>query len=166
MRTVDRLRRALLVVALATMPIAGCGIGPSVVTDSGQAPTGLAAGTTVFFVDGSGDLRPSTRDTGRLGTVHSAVQLLLTGPSGTEVDAGLHSDLPSSDIRSGVVDAGDRITIHLPFTADETGPNGVEQVVCTILAVVVASGRDPGRVRVSVSLTDAGTVDATCPVIT
>lgn len=166
MRARESAGKVASVAALAlTVLTSGCGVEPSGIQDGGQAPTGLAGGTTLYFVDADGRLQPSTRDTRRLGTVLGAVQLLMSGPAGSEAGAGLHSEVPDPSTAPAVVDAGSYVKIHLPFSRAEIGADGVDQVVCTATAVVVASGRDPSRVDVSVILTSGEELIGRCPVI-
>jgi hypothetical protein len=154
---------AATVVLAATLVTGGCGVGPSGVEDSGEAPTGLAEGPTLYFVDDDGGLRPDLRDTGRLGTVVGALQLLMADADPTQ--EGLHSEIPPTATRTVVEDAGDYVTIYLPLRGTEISTVGVDQIICTATAVVAASGRDVDDVAISVRPTHGDVVTRPCPVI-
>lgn len=153
-----------LVVALLVSMV-GCGVQPSGVQDGGVAPTGVAGRTTLFFVDEDGELRASERSTGRLGTVQGAVRLLMAGASSAESEAGLRTEVPSSTIGASVNDAGDSVTIRLPFSGEEIGAAGVDQVICTVSAVVAGSGRDLDEVRIAIQRTDGDPITRPCPAL-
>ncbi|NEE01748.1 hypothetical protein [Phytoactinopolyspora halotolerans] len=157
--------RAALLLTAAALLFGGCGVSPSEVQYAGEAPTGLAEGTTVFFLDDDGTPTPSQRDTGRLGTVLGAVQLLMYGTSPPEVGDGLHTEIPDTTVSPSIVDAGEHVTIRLPFMSGDISPEGIDQIVCTAMGVIAASGRDLDRVEVVVSLTDTGPEERSCPVL-
>jgi hypothetical protein len=128
-------RAALAGVALV---LAGCGAAPSEVVDGPRAPTGVAPGATLFFVDADQRLTPEQRDTGKLGTVVEAVSLLLTGPG---ADSALHTEIDAGGQTRVAVDTNaDLITVRLPLTRADLTPLGVDQVVCTALGVHVQGG--------------------------
>ena len=154
-------RHGVLGVMLAVVLLTGCGVAPSEVEEGGPAPTGLARGTTLYFLDEDGELIPSVRRTGRLGTVLGAVQLLMAGIGANESEAGLHTAIPADGIRAVVVDTGPHIQVALPFDSSEIGRAGVNQVMCTAVGVTRASGRDD--VRVSVLLTSGEEFSRRCP---
>jgi len=151
--------------AAAVLLLGGCGVQPSAVTDAGDAPTGVAPGVTLFFVDGQGRLRPQQRETGQLGTVVEAVTLLLdAGDPG----AGLRSEITSNSVtRVPVTITEDTIELHLPITARDVTPLGVEQIVCTALATHVQAGGSPWMtVRLSFTIAVPGSDSPrTCPLI-
>ncbi|WP_345556912.1 hypothetical protein [Streptomonospora halophila] len=123
---------------LAVVVLAGCGIQPSAVTGAGEAPTGVAAGPTLYFVGPDGGLRPDQRRTGGLGTVPEAMSLLLTGPGEA---SGLRTEIaPVSMTRVGVAYGRGVIRLHVPLTADDVTALGTDQLVCTALGVHVQSG--------------------------
>ncbi|WP_298325928.1 hypothetical protein [Haloactinopolyspora sp.] len=155
---------AAVVTAIAVVA-GGCGVEPSDVEDGGEAPTGLAEGTTLYFVDAEGQLQPSIRETGRLGSIGGAVQLLISGISRTEQAAGLHSDVPVVTTGPVVEDAGNYVTIRLPYASAETTRTGIDQVICTAAAVVASSGRPTDSVEISVRLTSGEDFDHACPVV-
>lgn len=162
MRTLDRIGRTALGVAMSAVLAAGCGVAPSDVQDGGSAPTGLAKGTTLYFLDQDDRLASSLRKTDRLGTVLGAVQLLMAGVGVGESDSGLHSDIPADGVRAIVVDTGPHIQVALPFNSAEISRAGVDQVICTAVGVTRASGRDD--VRVSITLTSGEEFNRRCPV--
>lgn len=160
-RTARTTAAALTLAACALM--GGCGVGASGVEDGGEAPTGLAEGPTLYFVDDAGRLRPDVRDTGRLGTVLGAVQLLMADADPTA--EGLHSEVPATATRTVVEDAGDYVTIYLPLRGTEISAVGVDQIICTAAAVVAASGREVADVTISVRPTHGPVVTRPCPVV-
>ncbi|GAA4665130.1 hypothetical protein [Amycolatopsis dongchuanensis] len=139
------MRGILLVVLLL---LAGCGVRPSGVTDAGDAPTGLAPGVTLYFVDGTGALRPQLRGSGHLGSVTEAVSLLLTGP-GSGGDR-LHTEIQAHGMtRVIVTTVPEALRIILPLDPQDVTPRGADQIVCTALGVHVQSG---GSRRTAVQL--------------
>ncbi|RZQ65791.1 hypothetical protein [Amycolatopsis suaedae] len=151
------MRRLIILAALVT---AGCGIQPTGVLDGGEAPTGVAPGVTLYFVDGRGELRPNLTESGELGDVAGALDLLLR----TSDPPGLRSDLRRvSSLGPKVTVAGDTITVALPLAPGEVGPRGVDQVTCTAAGVRRQAGaREP--VTVVVSFTDGSDGGPrTCP---
>ena len=151
--------------ALATVLLTGaCGVGASGVEDGGEAPTGLAPGPTLYFVDSDGELQPDVWDgSRRLGTVQGAIQLLFadvvpTGPPGTN----LRNEIPQSTTRTVVEDAGDYVTIYVPFPTKELSHAAVDQIICTTAAVVAASGRDVADVTISVRPTHGPVATRPC----
>ena len=164
MRTRRPVRAAAAALVLAAGALtSGCGVGPSGVEDGGEAPTGLAEGPTLYFVDGDGRLRPDVRSTGRLGTVLGAVQLLVADADPTA--EGLHNEVPTTATRTVVEDAGDYVTIYLPLRRAEISDVGMDQIICTAAAVVAASGRDVAEVTIMVRPTHGAVADHPCPVV-
>ncbi|WP_454851616.1 hypothetical protein [Promicromonospora soli] len=164
MRTRRLARAAAAAIALAAgLLTSGCGVGPGGVEDGGEAPTGLAEGPTLYFVDAAGELRPDVRDTGRLGTVLGAVQLLMADADPTA--EGLHNEVPQTTTRTVVEDAGDYVTIYLPLRRAEISDVGVDQIICTAAAVVAASGREVADVTITVRPTHGAVADGPCPVV-
>lgn len=121
----------------AVLLLAGCGIEPSGPSDGGEAPTGVAPGVTLYFVDAQHQLRPQLRETGRLGTIAEATSLLLTGPGGSE----LRTEIASSTVTAvGVSTEPGVIQLLVPLTIRDFTPLGIDQLVCTALGVHVQSG--------------------------
>jgi hypothetical protein len=153
------MRRTWLV-ALALL-VAGCGVQPSGVEDVGQAPTGVASGVTLYFVDAHDRLQPQLRETEHLGTVAEAVSLLLSGPGGS----GMRTQIVSSEVTRVVVDtAPGLIRLRVPLAGYEVTPLGIDQIVCTALGVWVQGGGSK-TTRVAVSLTSETDEPRTCPLI-
>ncbi|WP_150255646.1 hypothetical protein [Nocardiopsis deserti] len=151
--------------AAAALLVAGCGVQPTGVTDGGEAPTGVAPGATLYFVDASGELRPQQRDTGGLGSISEALALLLAGPGGS----GMRTEIePVSVQRVGVVIEPGVIELVTPLTAEDVTPLGVDQIVCTALSTHVQSGgAQDTRVRVRFTMPTPQTEELrTCPLIT
>lgn len=128
--------KRIWLVALAFL-LSGCGIEATGPAAGGDAPTGIAPGVTLYFLDAHRELRPQLRETGRLGTISEALSLLLTGPGGSD----LHTEIATNSIPRVVVttEAG-VIRLLVPFTAYELSPLGIDQLVCTALDVHVRSG--------------------------
>lgn len=134
-----RSARSSLAVSLlaALIALVGCGIKPSGVTDAGEAPTGVAPGMTLYFVDEDDELQPQLRRTQRLGTVSDAVSLLLIGPGGSGMRTGIASTQVTSvevTMNPGVIE------LRVPLAADEVTPVGIDQIVCTVQSSHVQNG--------------------------
>lgn len=141
----------------------GCGSGPPEVVEGGPAPTGVAPGVTLYFLDEQGDLRPQLRDTGRLGTIPEAMALLLAGPGGSGLRTGIDSGTTQ---RVTVTVREDVIELMTPLSVDEVSPAGIDQIVCTALGTHVQSGGSPGtgvRVRFTLATPESDEI-RTCPV--
>jgi len=127
-----------LIVLLGVLTLAGCGIQPSGVVDAGEAPTGLTAGPTLYFVDGSQHLVAQPRDGGRLGTIADAIALLLSGPGSAD---NLHTEITAGAVtRTDVAIVPGVIEVRLPLTVGDVTELGIDQLVCTTLAVHIQSG--------------------------
>ncbi|MFB6725732.1 hypothetical protein ACFCV3_36510 [Kribbella sp. NPDC056345] len=154
-----------LLALLGVLTLAGCGIQPSGVSDGGEAPTGLAAGPTLYFVDASQHLVAQPRMGGRLGTIADALALLMTGPG----DSGnLHTEIASGGTtRFGVAINPDVIELTVPLTADDVTSLGMDQIVCTAVAVHIQSGGSRSmKVRLVFTLTTPESDRLrTCPLI-
>ncbi|WP_405060757.1 hypothetical protein OG474_03725 [Kribbella sp. NBC_01505] len=154
-----------LLALLAAITLAGCGIQPSGVVDGGEAPTGLATGPTLYFVNASQHLVAEPRQAARLGTIADAVALLLAGPG---VSGNLHTEItPDGGARVDVAITPDVIDLRLPLTIDDVTPLGIDQLVCTALAVYVQSGGSRSlKVRLGFTLTTPESDRLrTCPLI-
>ncbi|BCJ50060.1 hypothetical protein Asp14428_15350 [Actinoplanes sp. NBRC 14428] len=157
----NRARSATVVAALL---LGGCGVQPSGVTDAAEAPTGIAPGVTLYFLDQNGTLRPQQRRSGRLGTVAEAVTLLLYGPGQSGLRTGIS---PSESPRAEAVTTPGTIELRLPLAAGEVTPPGADQIVCTALATHIQSG-GPARttVRLIFTIPEPGSdTPRTCPLI-
>lgn len=158
------MRRVAWACAVAVL-LAGCGVGASGVVDGGPAPTGVAPGVTLYFVDAQQRLRPQLRATDRLGSVPEAVSLLLTGPG---PGSGLGTRIPAAGtVRVEVTTAPGLLRLLVPLAAREVPPLGVDQIVCTALGVHVQGGgaRDT-RVQLRFTLPAPGSdAPRSCPLI-
>ncbi|MBK1783821.1 hypothetical protein [Prauserella cavernicola] len=157
----SRSRLAPALAAAATL-LTGCGIDASGVLDGGDAPTGVAPGVTLYFVDDRGELRGQLTQSSRLGDVTNAVDLLLRIGDGSS--DGLRSDLPRVEsLGPTVTVAGTVLTVNVPLARRDVGPLGVDQLVCTALGVRTQSG-DTGVTHAVVSFTHGGSTEpGTCP---
>ena len=154
-----------LVVALMLM-LAGCGVRPSEVTTMGDAPTGVARGVTLYFVDDAGRLTPQLRQTDQLGTIPEALALLLATQPGKD---GLHTEISSTAGVTKVVvtSSPGLVQLRVPLADYEVTARGIDQIVCTALGVSVQRGEPRDTlVRVSFTLESAESgKDRSCPVI-
>lgn len=144
--------------------LVGCGVRPTGVTDEGDAPTGIAPGVTLYFVDAQHHLQPQVRQTGRLGTISEALALLLGGPGGSP----LHTEIAATDVpRIIVTTVPGLIELRTPFTVDDLTPRGIDQLVCTALAVNIQGGGERDlKVQVGFTLsTPESDKRRTCPLI-
>ncbi|MFB9835808.1 hypothetical protein [Actinoallomurus acaciae] len=140
--------RRIWPVAVALL-LAGCGVRPSGVTDGGEAPTGVAPGVTLYFVDARGALSPQPRRTGHLGGIPEAMALLLSGPG----ESDLHTDISSSSTTQVVVTVTSGfIRLMVPLSIHEVTPLGIDQIVCTVLGVHIQGGGSR-RTKVQVRFT-------------
>lgn len=152
-------RSCLPVLALALLT--ACGAQTSEVETGADAPTGLAAGTSLYFLDGD-RLTLQVRKTGRLGTISDAVSLLLTGPGDSGLETGIEE---VSMTRTEVTVTSGAITLRLPLATSEVEPLGVDQIVCTAAASHVQAGGSPDA-RVMLLFTDVAAETGpgrTCP---
>lgn len=156
----------LMLIAACALLLGGCGIQPSGVTEMGAAPTGVAPGVTLYFVDADGRLRPQLRETQRLGTPAEAVSLMLTGP-GT---SGLRTDIKADEVTRVVAQtAPGVIRLQVPLATYELGPLGVDQLVCTALASAVQNGASRAtkvQIGFTVSTPEESDRLRTCPMLT
>ncbi|QOR71933.1 hypothetical protein IM660_06670 [Ruania alkalisoli] len=159
------LRHVALLVALAG--VGGCAVQPSPVEQGPQAPTGLAPGVTLYFLD-DGELVPQERQTRRLGSMQEAVSLLLTGPGGS----GLATGIAEVAVHTTHVTVGeDVIDVRLPLPTGDVTSDGVNQIVCTVLATHVQAGGSP-EMQVRLTFTDIPATSSdplteprTCPLL-
>lgn len=141
--------------------VMGCGVRPSGVSDAGEAPTGVAPGMTLYFVDEDG-LRPQFRRTERLGTVSDAVSLLLSGPGDSEVRTEI-APTPVTSVE--VTTHPETIELRVPLDIEDVTPLGIDQIVCTARTSHVQNGgSERTRVRIHfVQFTPESEVRRTCP---
>lgn len=124
----------------AGLLLTGCGVLPDGPTPGGDAPTGVAPGVTLYFVNRQEQLQPDPRTTGRLGSIADALALLLTGP-GPGSRSDLHTEIAETAITRVTVTTGpELIRLVLPLARKEVTPLGIDQIVCTALGVHVQGG--------------------------
>lgn len=149
--------------ALALL-LAGCGIQPTRVTDAGQAPTGVAPGMTLYFVDAHNQLRPQFRRTGHLTPISEAMSFLLSGPG----QSGLHTEIaPSTTTQVMATTAPGLIQLTVPLIIQDVTPLGIDQIVCTALGAYVQAG-GPKSTKVQILFTEPTPESGkrrTCPLI-
>jgi hypothetical protein len=150
--------------ALALL-LTGCSVQPSGVTDGAQAPTGLAPGVTLYFVNTQGRLQPQLRRTGHLGTIDDAMQLLLTGPGDTDLSTGI-APVETTIVLVNTITPG-LIQLTVPLAIRDVAPLGIDQLVCTALGVYVQGGGSKStQVQVRFTLpTPESYKRRTCPLI-
>ncbi|WP_119698376.1 GerMN domain-containing protein [Microbacterium halotolerans] len=157
------MKRRMIAAALASglfVLLAGCGLQSSGVEDGPSAPTGIAPGTTLYFLDADGSLTAQQRETGRLGTVSEAVSLLLTGPGDSGVRTGID---PTSVTRTEVTVSGERLVVRVPISSAELTADGIDQIACTALASLIQAG-GPDEAMASIEFTDRSEGPRACPV--
>ncbi|GAA1978898.1 hypothetical protein [Amycolatopsis minnesotensis] len=157
------MKRSWLAVLL--LLLTSCGIEPSGPTTGGEAPTGIAPGVTLYFVDAQRELRPQPRRTGHLDTISEALSLLLSGPGAPDA----HTEIaPTSGARVAVTTEPGVIQLMVPLAIYEVGRLGIDQLVCTALDVHVRGG-GPRTTKVRVIFTQPTPESdklRTCPLIT
>ncbi|GAB3441944.1 hypothetical protein GCM10027570_08660 [Streptomonospora sediminis] len=159
------MRRVWPAAAALLMALTGCGIEPTGVTDGGRAPTGVAGGVTLYFIDQRGRLQPELVDSGRLDTVDRALTMLFTMRPGGPY---LHTDIPpDATTRAVVTTESGLIELMVPFALEELTPRAIDQIVCTALGVhVQGGGSTRTRVQVRFTLdTPESRERRTCPLI-
>lgn len=136
-------RTCVIVLAVAALLLTGCGVRPSAPIDGGKAPTGVAAGTPVYYVNDSAELVVQRRGK-RLGNIGQAMKYLLTTRT---PQPGLHSMVGTSQVTLAlpVTRTTGVITVRLPIDRRAvSGEIGMNQLVCTVLAVHQQSGGPAG----------------------
>lgn len=157
--------RRILAAALAALVVvlAGCGVQPSSVLGGRRAPTGVAEGTPVYYVNLRKDLVVH-RIGNNLGTIGQALKLLFT----VDVDGRLRSFVPRSPVTLAfpVTKTREVITVMLPIDRGSIKAElGVDQIVCTVLAVHLQSG-GPASTAVNVQFVQGfETGPRHCPVL-
>ncbi|POX57278.1 hypothetical protein C3489_00760 [Streptomyces sp. Ru71] len=86
-----------------------------------------------------------------------ALAALFEGPHGSEIAAGLHTELPRfrGDLQAQVSDEG--VTVHVPMAARTLTPAAVRQIVCT-----ASFGEGGGTAPVTIWGDDGGLPPARC----
>lgn len=155
-------RKRWAVAASLALLLAGCGVRPSGVEEAGKAPTGLAEGVTLYFVDSDLRLRPQVRQIRHLGSISDALPLLVFGPQ----EPGLHTEIREvGTARVEVTIFPGVIALRVPFTIEDLSPLGIDQLVCTTLGVFIQGGGErTTKVRVEfVQTTPESGKQRTCP---
>jgi hypothetical protein len=169
--------RALVALMVFALPVTGCGIRASDVVEVGDPATVDVAGrqgTLLYFISSSspGTLLPVIRQidiptetassgTGDLkGSSGKALVLLFAGPSRTERDAGMATELPQNHV--GLSMAVTRNGVLVRLDGPVTGLSGLaqQQLICTAAHSGVP---DPGA-AVTLSGTDGSVGPAHCTV--
>ncbi|MEV0701500.1 hypothetical protein AB0I53_26815 [Saccharopolyspora sp. NPDC050389] len=140
--------------AVLLLVLTGCGVQPTDVVLAGQGPDGIARGPVLYFVTGEpGQVRPSIRETGRLGTVTDALRLLAAGPTDAEGAAGLRTELPfltTEQVSAGAPDAG-IVTVQLPVPPSTLSELASTQLICTAVRVSAMAGANAQKLMVRLS---------------
>lgn len=153
MSSLRRVAAAAAAGVLGLSVLTGCSLEPSGVETGPRAPTGLAEGTVLYFLDSDGDLVAAERDTGRLGTISEAVSLLLTGPG--PGSSGLSTGIRETSLTRVQVTVSEQVvTLRLPLASSEVSPDGVDQIACTALVAHAQAGASADA-RARLIFTDA-----------
>lgn len=145
LRSASGRRTAAAVAAALLGPplVAGCGIKPTGVVESGSAARVPVAAPSrapiVYFVTGGGSLVPSPYPDYADNSPQGSLQLLLRGPGTVEQEAGLDTRLPPLDAgAAGGVRAfftsEFRLEVRVPFPVAAVDPLGLKQLVCTAVS--------------------------------
>ncbi|WP_254897268.1 hypothetical protein [Amycolatopsis sp. Hca4] len=136
--------KKLLVLAVLLL-VSGCGVKPTPVVAAGPAPTlrnpaddGSGTDVVLYYVL-NGRLTPVTRPRSLPASVESTLAMLMDGPSADERASGYTTELPR---RTGAITLthGAPPTITVPFPVQPLSGTGINQLVCTAFAALVATG--------------------------
>ncbi|MFC9297623.1 hypothetical protein ACFTWH_26895 [Streptomyces sp. NPDC057011] len=167
-----RSRAAAATAALAGCALlAGCGIKPTGVVESGHAATLKSPGAkaaALYFVSKEGDRLvpvPFTFDGGYTIAPRALARLLLDGPIGPAQEAGLTTALPR--LPAGQEDVlavseyapGSGMTVRVPFAVGSLSELARSQLVCTVGVSAVPDTLSP----VTLQGTDTALPAAECP---
>ncbi|WP_406634661.1 hypothetical protein [Amycolatopsis sp. WGS_07] len=142
------MKRVLGIALVSILALAGCGIQPTGVVPAGNAPAGFQLGTprpqiTLYFVY-AGQLSPVQRAWARDATPTTVLTELFGGPTALEEKEGFYSML--SPGRHVTVDTSAQpVTVTVAESMKQLYPIGLQQVVCTVSASLVASGQSVER---------------------
>ncbi|MEV6227175.1 hypothetical protein AB0L88_04695 [Saccharopolyspora shandongensis] len=143
-----------IALAAVLLVLAGCGVQPTDVVLAGKAPDGIARGPVLYFVTGEpGQVRPTIRETGRLGTVTEALRLLAAGLTPAEGAAGFRTELPfltTEQVSAGTPDGG-IVTVQLPVPPSTLSALASTQLVCTAVGVSAMAGANAQKLMVQLS---------------
>ncbi|WP_083917913.1 hypothetical protein [Nocardiopsis xinjiangensis] len=161
MRTRTACPAVLSCALIGVIMLSGCGVRASDVEEGPEAPTGLAPGVTLYFLDDAEHLIPRQRESGHLGSISDAVGLLLAGPGGSGLSTGIDETTVTrvgTSVRSEVVE------LHLPLPRDQVESTGADQIVCTAAATHIQAGGSPD-VQIQLRFTDVIEEPSSCPVL-
>ncbi|MET9323062.1 hypothetical protein ABZX75_23110 [Streptomyces sp. NPDC003038] len=151
--------RAPAALAGCALLLAGCGIKPTGVIESGHASTVKSPsgkGVVLYFVSKEGDRLapvPFMLPDGYTIAPRALVLLLLDGPSGLAGEAGLTTALPrpaaGQEERVAVSEysASAGMTVHVPFAVGGLSELARSQLVCTIGVSAVPDTLSPVTLR-------------------
>ncbi|GAA3566340.1 hypothetical protein GCM10022222_57750 [Amycolatopsis ultiminotia] len=159
--------RAVLAVLIAVLAgAAGCGVQPTGVIPAGPAPAGFETGrrdsqlTLYFRFDGR--LSPVERHQAAAVSPEAAVKELFRGPTAAESAKGYTSMLPYGTGTPSVDTTSNPVTVTVPYPLKALYPGGLDQVVCTTMAALSASGQANAVYGVSVKTSDARLDNVRC----
>ncbi|WP_328584376.1 hypothetical protein [Streptomyces sp. NBC_00370] len=148
---------ALSLGVATTLLASGCRIPPSGVIQAGEPANGLRAFVTLYWVDrGSaehGGLHPVSRPADEVTGVAAAVSTLVAGPTESEWQSGLATQLPTPMPAPRVTVTGSAVTIRLQPGFPRLTGTAIGQLACTATAAWQSSGQadDGADVRVTVT---------------
>ncbi|MEU8380249.1 hypothetical protein [Streptosporangium sp. NPDC048865] len=165
------LARAVAVLLAVVSTVAGCGIGPTGVTDGGEPAVGFQPSTRLYFVSGE-RLRAVSRPL-PWPPLKETLEMLLEGPVPAERRRGLRTELdPGTDALGRVT--SDAAKVHISLTVPEPVPSPAPpqesaparqlsrylwlgQLTCTAASALAArSNIDPDAVTVVIQRGRAG----------
>ncbi|MFI5613659.1 hypothetical protein [Amycolatopsis sp. NPDC051903] len=156
--------KKLLATLTLLVLLAACGIQPTPVIPAGPAPQ--AAGpdadrqlTLYFAVDGS--LTPVVRHWGSPVTPDLALAELFLGPTPAEQKTGLYSFLPTGTTPATVDTTATPPTVTVPYSV-KTIYLGLDQIVCTTVAALSATGHPTDARGITVTTPDFTFGPTTC----
>lgn len=131
-----------LLIALALLLVAGCGIQPTDVVSAGSAPSMYKFGgnrMSLYFLH-DGRLAAVQRKVIPEVTPQSTLTALFQGPTPEEAAKGFASLLPA-DVVPTIDTTTTPATVHVPAPLPDNVPARLNQVACTAIAALVADGR-------------------------
>jgi hypothetical protein len=144
------MRRVLLLGA--TLLLSGCGIPATGVIQSGDPANGVRPTALVYFIGGTDQLVPVSRDIADPVDVRTAVELLLAGPDRQDRPLGLTTAL--TRVPTPVISAqGTDVLLQLPPGAPPLTPIAARQLICTAAEARLSEDRDTVATGVTVVVT-------------